>query len=108
MFAKKIDDLMIQISHDLWGLSVVGVGFSIVLALCNVTMGISAVIICLEMLCLFLGIAIGLLPKQLVDNDYIESHRSKFLILMVCVSMFLTGLSCLISGGLPTMELLLI
>ncbi|MFC0233876.1 hypothetical protein ACFFIF_07720 [Vagococcus entomophilus] len=106
MLFKTIDNLFVGTKYGVWGMSVLGIVFSVVLALANFGMGIGAVAIFIATFCLSISLMLLLLPKGLEKGKKINKYKYGTAILLGVIALSITGIVYFTNGGFPELNLL--
>lgn len=107
MLTKTIDSLFIATRYGIWGLGVLGILISILLAFANVALGVPSILLCIGILLLSITISIGLLPKQLVRYAILEK-RFQIAFASGMLAVILVGVLYFTNNGFPALHFILI
>lgn len=105
---EVIDYLFVGIRYGSWGIGLLGIVASIVLAIANVGMGFSAVILFVATLLLSIAISLLLAPQKWMAKKL--SNKKKYTISAVCLigAVLIAGITFLTNSGFPELNLLFI
>ncbi len=103
-----IDYLFIGTRFGCWGLGILGIVVSVVLAIVNIPMGVGSALIFIAALLLSMAIALLLAPKGFFSKKLSETKRIAFSVGSVAAAMLLAGGVYWLTGGFPALNLLVI
>ncbi len=107
MLTKTIDSLFIAMRYGIWGLGVLGLIVSVILAFINAMLGMNSVFVFVATFFLVITISLVFLPKGLVRNNLWEK---RFIIAIVTsvLAVMIMAIIYYLCGGFPELDLLFI
>lgn len=108
MLFKTIDGLFVGTRYGAWGLGVLGIVGSIILAVANLTHGFGSMMLFVAALCLSIGVTLILMPKWFIKGELLKSKRFIIGGVAIVIAGAVAGIVYLTSGGFPPINLLFI
>lgn len=107
---KVIDCLFIFTRYLCFSMGVAGILGSIILALCNISLGIYSVLLFLAAFLLSIAVTLLLMPEKIISKlpSALVEKRWVLSIVLLIVSTVLTGVIYFLCGGFPEMNLIFI
>lgn len=103
-----IDYLFVFIRYLCFGMGAVGIVGSVILALCNMSMGMNAVLLFVAAFLLSIALTLLLMPSKMVEKlpSGLMDKRWTISIVALVVATALTGIIYFTNGGFPTLNLI--
>ncbi|AMC94554.1 hypothetical protein AOC36_11400 [Erysipelothrix larvae] len=105
---KVIDALFIGTRYGSWGMGVLGIILSVILAFANLSMGLGPTLLCVAALFVSLGITVLLAPQKLSDRFMKSNNKVTAGVVCILGAAIIAGLTYYTNGGFPIMNLLFI
>ena len=105
---ETIDGLLVGTRYLAWGIGVIGIAVSVVLFFVNLSLGFASAMVFVAELLLSIAVMLLLLPERLAKGKLAGNKRLVIGAAALVLAAAIMGITYLVSGGFPAMNLLFV
>lgn len=110
MLEKTIDGLLVGALYLAWGIGVVGLVGSVMLAIANFSMGLPAVMLFVATFLLSIAVSVALMPKAIADKNFLPKvlteKKTVIAVVTLILAVVIAGIVYFSNGGFPALNLI--